>query len=219
MAEILNFRSAFNGFHREDVVHYIEYLNAKHTTEVNQLNAELEQLRTQNAVPADVAELLEQLAAAQEINDQLQAQIAELEERCGIMGQQEVEAEEASDAPAEPASDLEVRCQDLERQLEEARSSTAAASQYHFAQELEAYRRAERAEREAKERAEQVYRQANGALADATVKVDEAFAQIGELADKVNEQLSQLQEAVTVSRQALSDANATLYRIAPGLEK
>ena len=214
MAEILNFRSAFNGFHREDVVHYIEYLNAKHTTEVNQLNAELEQLRTQNAVPADVAELLEQLAAAQEINDQLQAQIAELEERCGIMGQQEVEAEEAADAPAT----LEERCQDLERQLEEARSSTAAASQYHFAQELEAYRRAERAEREAKERAEQVYRQANGALADATVKVDEAFAQIGELADKVNEQLSQLQEAVTVSRQALSDANATLYRIAPGLE-
>ena len=51
------------------------------------------------------------------------------------------------------------------------------------------------------------------------MKVDEAFAQIGELADKVNEQLSQLQEAVTVSRQALSDANATLYRIAPGLEK
>ena len=44
MSEILNFRSAFNGFHREDVVHYIEYLNAKHTTEVNQLNAELEQL-------------------------------------------------------------------------------------------------------------------------------------------------------------------------------
>ena len=214
MAEILNFRSAFNGFHREDVVHYIEYLNAKHTTEVNQLNAELEQLRNQNAVPTDVAELQEQLAVAQEINDQLQAQIAELEERCGIMGEQTLEEE-----AAEPNTDLEERCLELERQLEEARSSNAAASQYHFTQELEAYRRAERAEREARERAELVYRQANGALADATVKVDEAFAQIGELADKVNEQLSQLQQAVTVSRQALSDANATLYRIAPGLEK
>ena len=219
MAEILNFRSAFNGFHREDVVHYIEYLNAKHTTEVNQLNAELEQLRSQNAVPADVAELLQQLAAAQEINDQLQAQVAELEERCGIMGEQEVEAAEITDAPAaEPTPNLEERCQELERQLEEARSSTAAASQYHFAQELEAYRRAERAEREAKERAELVYRQANGALADATVKVDEAFFQIGELADKVSEQLSQLQQAVTVSRQALSDATASLYHIAPGSE-
>ena len=217
MSEILNFRSAFNGFHREDVVHYIEYLNAKHTTEVNQLNAELEQLRSQNAVPADVAELLQQLAAAQEINDQLQAQVAELEERCGIMGEQEMEASEEVEAAA-PAQDLEARCQELERQLEEARSSTAAASQYHFAQELEAYRRAERAEREAKERAEVVYRQANGALADATVKVDEAFFQIGELADKVSEQLMQLQQAVTVSRQALSDATASLYHIAPGSE-
>ena len=216
MAEILNFRSSFNGFHREDVVHYIEYLNAKHTTEVNQLNAELEQLRSQNAVPTDVAELQQQLAAAQEINDQLQAQIAELEERCGIMGEQELEASEEGEAA--PAQNLEERCQELERQLEEARNSTAAASQYHFTQELEAYRRAERAEREAKERAEVIYRQANGALADATVKVDEAFFQIGELADKVSEQLMQLQQAVTVSRQALSDATASLYHIAPGSE-
>ena len=216
MSEILNFRSAFNGFHREDVVHYIEYLNAKHTAEVNQLNTQLEQLRNQNAVPMDVQELQDQLAAAQEINDQLQAQVAELEERCGLMGEQEVEAAEAE---AAPATDLEARCQELERQLEEARATSAASSQYHFTQELEAYRRAERAEREAKARAEVVYRQANGALADATVKVDEAFAQIGDLADKVNEQLMQLQSAVTASRQALSDASASLYTIAPGTEQ
>jgi chromosome segregation ATPase len=217
MAEILNFRSAFNGFHREDVVHYIEYLNAKHTTEVNQLNSQLEQLRSQNAVPADVAELQEQLAAAQEINDQLQAQIAELEDRCGAM------VEEAPEAPAAPEfqaeSELEARCRELERQLEEARNSTAASSQYHFTQELEAYRRAERMEREARERAEVVYRQANGALADATVRVDEAYAQLGDLADRVNEQLSQLQQAVTASRQALADATVSLYHIAPGMDK
>lgn len=212
MSENLNFRSAFNGFHREDVVRYIEYLNATHAAEVNQLKTQLEQLSTANAVPADVAELQEQLAAAQEINDQLQAQIAELEERCGIMGEQ---AAEEGIAPETCAQDE--RIAELERQLEEAKAANSAASQYHFTQELEAYRRAERAEREAKERAELVYRQANGALADATVKVDEAFAQIGDLADKVNEQLSQLQQAVTVSRQALSDATASLYNIAPGL--
>lgn len=210
MSENLNFRSAFNGFHREDVVHYIEYLNAKHTAEVNQLNTQLEQLKAQNAVPADVAELQDQLAAAQEINDQLQAQIAELEERCGAASDAEIEAETAEAASEQS---LEDRCKELERQLQEAQ---AASSQFHFTQELEAYRRAERAEREAKERAEIVYRQANGALADATVKVDEAFSQIGELADRVSEQLSQLQEAVTVSRQALADASASLYTIAPG---
>lgn len=208
MSENLNFRSAFNGFHREDVVHYIEYLNAKHTAEVNQLNTQLEQLKAQNAVPTDVAELQDQLAAAQEINDQLQAQIAELEERCGAASEVETVVEEAASEQS-----LEERCKDLERQLQEAQ---AASSQFHFTQELEAYRRAERAEREAKERAELVYRQANGALADATVKVDEAFSQIGELADRVSEQLSQLQQAVTVSRQALADASASLYSVTPG---
>ena len=127
MAEILNFRSAFNGFHREDVVHYIEYLNAKHTTEVNQLNAELEQLRNQNAVPADVAELQEQLAAAQEINDQLQAQVAELEERCGVMGEQEMElSEEAKN------SNLAAYCQELERQLEVRMTEEVAAEMKHI---------------------------------------------------------------------------------------
>lgn len=217
MAEILNFRSAFNGFHREDVVHYIEYLNAKHTTEVNQLKAELELLRSQNTIPTDVEELREQLAAAQDINDQLQAQVAELEERCGAMSEQAAEDPEIPAAPlCQPSFELEERCRELERQLEEARNSTAASSQYHFTQELEAYRRAERMEREARERAEVVYRQANGALADATVKVDEAYAQLGDLADKVSEQLTRLQQAVTGSRQALADATASLYHITPG---
>ena len=45
MAAFQNFRSAFNGFNREDVVHYIEFLNSKHAADLNQLNAELEYLR------------------------------------------------------------------------------------------------------------------------------------------------------------------------------
>ncbi len=176
MAEIFNFRSAFNGFRREDVVHYIEYLNTKHTAEINQLNTELAQVREQNSVSDEVAQLQAQLAAAQEINDQLQARIAQLEEQYT--------------APAVP--------------------------QCSVTQELEAYRRAERTEREARERSELIYRKANGALADATVRVDEAFVQIGDLTDKVNAQLQQLQQAVTDSRQALADAATSLSTIAPG---
>ena len=45
MAASQNFRSAFNGFNREDVVHYLEYLNTKHTNQVNQLTAENDALR------------------------------------------------------------------------------------------------------------------------------------------------------------------------------
>jgi len=206
MADAFNFRSAFNGFHREDVVHYIEYLNTRHSAVVNQLNTELEQLRSQITVPGDVAELRGQLAAAQEINEQLLDRIAELEDRCTAPDQAN-------------GTDLERRCRELEQQLSEARSAAAFSSQSHLTQELEAYRRAERTEREARERAELVYRQANGALADATVKVDEAYTQLDDLAEKVGAQLAQLQQAVTASRQALADATGSLYRIAPGTEK
>ena len=53
MAAAQNFRSAFNGFNREDVVHYLEYLNTKHSNQLNQLNAENESLRKQvDALPA-----------------------------------------------------------------------------------------------------------------------------------------------------------------------
>ena len=47
MAETHRFRSALGGFNREDVVHYIEYLNTKHTAQVNQLTSEVEFLRQQ----------------------------------------------------------------------------------------------------------------------------------------------------------------------------
>ena len=66
------FRTAFNGFNRDDVVHYIEYLNAQHSAEVTRLQSELEFLRTNanQAAPAEEAaadcqydELIEQQAA------------------------------------------------------------------------------------------------------------------------------------------------------------
>ena len=47
MAETHRFRSALGGFNREDVVRYIEYLNNKHTDQVNQLTSEVEFLRQQ----------------------------------------------------------------------------------------------------------------------------------------------------------------------------
>jgi len=47
MAETHRFRSSLRGFNREDVVHYIEFLNAKHTAQVNQLNSEIAFLRQQ----------------------------------------------------------------------------------------------------------------------------------------------------------------------------
>ena len=59
------FRSALNGFNREDVVRYLEYINAQHAAELNQLRSELEYLRGKEMpVPAcDNTALVEQQAA------------------------------------------------------------------------------------------------------------------------------------------------------------
>lgn len=176
-----NFRSAFNGFNREDVVHYLEYINNKHTALVNRLTEENAALRAQlENQPAD--DRFEEV-------EELTRQLNEALDRCAELEKQLAE----TPAPAEEASPL---------------SASAA-------EELEAYRRAERIEREAKERAELVYYQANGVLTEATAKVDGISAQITDMADQVMSQLTQLQMAVSSSKQALQDAASVMNTIKP----
>jgi hypothetical protein len=68
MAEARTFRSALNGFNREDVVRYIEAMNIKHTTLVNQLKSEkqslAEELQALKAAPAEATVSAEKRPAA-----------------------------------------------------------------------------------------------------------------------------------------------------------
>ena len=178
MAEKNTFRSALHGFNREDVVHYIEYLNSKHTAQINQLESENAELRSQlealQAQPAPTAEE-EALPCSNcaELQQQLDAALAEIEALKNV-----------------PEGDV-------------------------TAQELEAYRRAEKAERAAKERSQQIYRQATATLAQATTQVDEAAGRVQELVDRVTGQITDLQAAVALSKSALLDAATTMYSIRP----
>lgn len=176
MASQQNFRSALNGFNRQDVVSYIELINNQHAAQVNQLKTELQTLQ---------AELTRLRAAAN--NSDLQSRLTQSEENCAR----------------------------LERELAEARQTPAAQPSIPADSELEAYRRAERAERMANERVAQLYAQANGALADATVRADEAAASIAAAADQVTAQLTQLQDALAAGKASMQDAAATLYAIHP----
>ena len=57
------FRSAFNGFNREDVVRYLEYLNNKHTSEINRLTSEADFLRSKlESARPDAAQTIAQEA-------------------------------------------------------------------------------------------------------------------------------------------------------------
>lgn len=147
MAGIQNFRIAVRGFHRKDVVDYIEYINNKHNAQVEQLNNQLQE------------------ALAKSGDTELQAKLEAAEARI-----KELEEAAAAGAPAATVSCTE--------------------------QELEAYRRAEKAERQAKERAQQVCDQANAVLAEVTAKAEAASAQISAIADQMQDTKAAIQAAV-----------------------
>ncbi len=158
------FRSAFRGFNREDVVHYIEMLNHQHAAQINQLNTQLQAAKE----TAGNAELLKQL---EEIN---------------------------------------ARCAELEAALSKEDRSAGMA-----AEELEAYRRAERAERVAQEKADQIYAQATAVLADATVKAEGASNGLDHAAETIAQQLAAYQASIQAARETLQEAVSALYAIRP----
>lgn len=204
MAEQKSFRSAFNGFNREDVVHYIEYLTAKHKAQVNQLTSEAAFLKSKLAEQQDVP--AEDPICAEEL-DQMRQQNIALLEQVELLNREKAELEAQRDAALAENAQLQSEVAASLQQLK--------TQSIHANAELEAYRRAERTERRAKERAQQLYQQANGALADAAVKVDEAAGQIGTLTEQCISQLQQLQAAVAGSKAALTEAAATMYTIRP----
>ena len=173
-----NFRSAFNGFHREDVVRYLEYLNNKHTAQVNQLTTEADILRSR-------VEALEAQPAAD---------LAQLE--------QERDA-------------LQARVEELEAQLASQPAAEQPAVTYSESEELEVYRRAERAERMAIERAELIYHQTGNALSEAARRMQLLSGQVVPQAETALEQLNQLQKTVSESLDALKEAISVLETARP----
>lgn len=205
MAQQQTFRSALNGFNREDVVSYIEYLNSVHAAEINQLNSELEFFRNRQPEISHLPEPVSEGAGRQnEMIEQQASRIRELFDRCREL-EEKLAAAEVAKAHAE---------EKLQAAL-----SQQPTFQSRSNEELEAYRRAERMERQARERAELLYQQTNGALAEASARVDEASGQIGQLTDMVMVQLAQLQRAVTGTKDAMKEATRVMYAIRPEEEK
>ena len=109
----------------------------------------------------------------------------------------------ASDALQEKLAAAEARCAELEVMLSKNGQVPVLSGD-----ELEAYRRAERAERLARDRAAQVYTQANAALADATVKVEA-------ISDSMNTLAEQYAAQLELSKKQLQEAVAAMYAIRP----
>lgn len=199
MAVTHNFRSAVGGFRREDVVHYIEYMNTKHASHVSQLTTEVEELRAQ-------VKSLEATAVLNDRTPQLEAQCAQLQAQLTEANSAKAALEEASKAHQEALAAAEAQIAQLKEKMEHMAIDMQA-------RELDAYRRAERTERLAQERADRIYQQAAGTLAEATTQVDTAADLFHQIGARVNSQLEELQQAIESSRTALQEAAATMYAI------
>lgn len=227
MAVPQNFRTAMRGFHREDVVHYLEYLNAKHQAELNQLAAENESLRSaleaqqmdDSAGQSDA--LRGELEIAQAANETIQAEQAALQaeldalradfeflqEEYQTLRAQLEEAESGRQAAQAQVLELEEKFQELETREEKPAPV--------FQPELDTYRRAENVEKESRYRAELVYYQANGVLSDTSAKVEKIAEELTAVADETMQELTRLQMAVSESKHVLRDAAAMMKAIRP----
>ena len=202
MSGVQSFRSAMGGFNREDVVRYIEYINNKHISEIEQLNTQRQSAR----------ESLAQAKAEAEKNAELKAQLEAVQARCAELEAQQEEANARYAELEEQKDAAQTRCTELEAQLEQAAQAEPEVQEEVPAKkaedELEFYRRAERAERLARDRAAQIYNQANAALADATVKVEEVSDELSTLAEQLTAQALD-------AKIKLQEAVASMYAIRP----
>ena len=209
MNEPQTFRSAFNGFHREDVVNHIAFMTNKHESQVKELRSENESLRSE--LEALRSRLEDDTAAqdrAAELSEILESKDAELE---GIRE----ELDTANQLLNEQAEQLAA----LREELEEAREAAAKCapiekSANHW-DELRAYRRAETAERQAKERVNDLYTCANTALRGAGATLGDTNTAFEALAEKFRSDLVELMNTIETGRNALGAAADTLDSLRP----
>lgn len=142
------FRTQLKGFHREDVINFIQQQTQEHERRVRTMQEEIARLQGELNDARTEAERAHGAQEAEAVTTQ--EELAQANERCA-----ELEAENA--AAREEIARLTKRCEALEeaKQPEPAAEEKPAAEEPENYKELElaAYRRAELAERMAKERA------------------------------------------------------------------
>lgn len=221
MSEPLNFRSAFNGFNREDVVHYIEYLNANHENQIRQLQADLAAIQKECLLPSEdasqgevVADMQEQFAQQEAILTALNAEKDELIGKCTQLEEALAALTAENNALSEKAAQLEAQLAEVSAQRDAAASTKPQMSAY-VEEELAAYRRAERVERLANERATAIYRKLRTALQDTAAKTDFAVTNLDSITGQFNAQLSALRDSLSDSKTYLDQSLCSLEEICP----
>ena len=212
MNEPQTFRSAFNGFHREDVVNHIAYMNSKHETQVNQLRSEADALRTELAA---LRQQMDEDTACQNRTAELEQAVADRDaELISVREELETANQLLNQLLNEQAEQLAALREELEEAKEAADKSPIEKSASHW-DELRAYRRAETVERQARDRVNDLYTSANTALRGAGATLADTNAAFDALAEKFRADLVELMNAIDTGKTALSAAADTLDGLRP----
>lgn len=187
MPVTMNFRTAFNGFHREDVVRYIDAMNTQHKQAENALQDQIHQLEQELEESKNCADCS-----------------AELEACRTAMEKQEKEAQERF-------ATYEKMILELEEQLSQLKATGVKRDLEQ--EELEIYRRAERTERLAKERVNQMYDSANALLAQVQEQLSQRGHAIEETAAEVAQKLTEVQFAFREGAETAQKAAAALQEM------
>ena len=216
MSEPLNFRSAFNGFNREDVVHYIEYLNANHENQIRQLQADLALMQRESFLPDSnddqedrIAEMQEQFSQQEAVLTALNTEKDELLSRCSQLEAVLSVLTTENKTLAEKASQLEAQLTAVTAEKDAAVAAKSKLSPY-VEDELAAYRRAERVERMANERANTIYRKRRVALQDTATKTDAAVTNLDSISGQFSAQLNALRDSLSDSKAYLDHSLCSL---------
>lgn len=140
MADLQHFRSAFRGFNRLDVVNYIEFLNQKHNSQIEQLNTQLqnarEEIRQLKAAPAPAVQEqpvvqekipseseLETYRRAERVERKAQERAAQIYAQANAVladatGKVEAVSDEMSELIAQVAAKLQVSKEELRKAVD-----------------------------------------------------------------------------------------------------
>ena len=209
MNEPQTFRSAFNGFNREDVVNHISYMTTKHETLVNQLRSEAETLRTELG---DLRDQLDMDAAEQSRIPELEQIIADRDAELAAVRE---ELETANQLLNEQAEQMAALREELEEAREAAAKPAPIEKSANHWDELRAYRRAETVERQARDRVNVLFDSATTALRSAGATLGDTTAAFDTLAEKFRADLVALMETIENGRGALGAVADTLDGLRP----
>lgn len=170
MADFTKFRTAINGFHRSDVVNYLEALCREHEAALAEANQRAEKLEKQ------LAEANEELERQQGVSNILQMQLTDTET---ALHETEKALEEALTMAAAPTEEPEEKAPDYEEL------------------ELEAYRRAEAMERGASERAARVQQRLSTLVERVSARYEEAGQEVQALTEDIRTNVKRLADTLS----------------------